>query len=132
MIPVIDSGYRLPISEGFVRFVSEPLISKGTETYLSELIAEEKPDPYDSHPVLRDRLRAIQSAEASSVPQNSEPASTLLSDLMLEEARLLHTLNPSIKTADLKLLAWQDFGEFIVRQWREELERCSCARLLFR
>lgn len=57
LVPAINTGTRLPVLEGFERFLSE----KELRDDFRELCAEEtEPSPWDTHPVLEERLSALQ------------------------------------------------------------------------
>src|SRR6185295_1862446 len=59
VMPLLDTGFRAPLAEGFSRFLAAPAIAEQVDTLLAQELAEGKSDPYDTHPSLKDRLAAL-------------------------------------------------------------------------
>lgn len=57
-LPALDRGLRVPILEGFERFLTEPRRSAEVRAALEEAAARPA-SPGDTHPALSDRLRAV-------------------------------------------------------------------------
>jgi len=120
--PLLGSGYRPPIAEGFRRFVSSPLISKAIGEQLDKQLREAQTQPYDSHPLLRDRIAAADRWSTSSQIQEDAQASTLIDDIGAAELELLQMLDPQLKQSTLRLVSWDNFtAEFLIPMWKENV-----------
>ena len=75
--PSLGEGSVPAIGDGFVRFVSAPHVSTAISKDLATCLREEKTEPYDTHPPMRDRIAAAQLLPDCSGPQDPRPASTL-------------------------------------------------------
>jgi len=108
VMPLLDTGFRAPLAEGFSRFLAAPAIAEQVDTLLAQELAEGKSDPYDTHPSLKDRLAAL--AGLPEVP--SEPgeraALSLLTDVDAVESALLGFLFPRKRRPDYASTAWDD------------------------
>jgi Zn-dependent protease with chaperone function len=120
--PNLNNGLRLPICEGFVQFVAAPNVSRGIEQYLDKLYKEQKVEPYDSHPPLRDRLKAAQGMPPrQGQPEDTAFAATLFENVVAEEARLLQMLGTGQDISQLKLIHWEDLQAATILQWKETM-----------
>ncbi|MBI5103684.1 MAG: M48 family metallopeptidase [Solirubrobacterales bacterium] len=103
--PALALGGRPPIAEGFARFLAVPAVRSATEEHLAQRLAEEQPDPYASHPTLRERLEALGADPvASAEPAAGPRAVDLLDDLPALERGLLR------EPDELRPLGWEDVG----------------------
>src|SRR5579864_2033981 len=74
--PSLDDGCLVAVGDGFQRFIAVPDVSSAISKDLSQRLQEEKVQPYDTHPPLRDRIAAAQKLSEGSAPQDAQPAST--------------------------------------------------------
>jgi heat shock protein HtpX len=74
VVPVLNQGCRPAIADGFSRFLAAPQIEVQVTKGIENEIAEGKTEPYDTHPPLRDRIRAIARLEAEPCEKNGELA----------------------------------------------------------
>jgi Zn-dependent protease with chaperone function len=130
--PALGAGFRLPLSEGFARFITTPPVQDAMQQAVSEALAAGT-DPYDSHPTLQQRITAIEalpvtepietlsapampeSPDARSpipadLPAPARSAISLLLDLPTLEQQLLVTLIGTNRVATLVPLAWDKAG----------------------
>jgi Zn-dependent protease with chaperone function len=106
-LPLLDGGYRLPLAEGFARFLSAAQVREATDTVMGEELRTATTDPFDSHPSLSERLEALAIEERR--PGKSEPAVSLLADIDGTELRLIRQMNPEWAES-AALVAWDSVG----------------------
>ena len=124
--PMLNLGSRPPIAVGFSQFLSVPSIAKQVESAIGREIEEGKVAPYDSHPPLRDRLRAVESLAGESQPDDPAPALALLNDPSAEELRLLQTAIPALKADQLKPVSWEEQAmRVLLPSWIEAVTQYS-------
>ncbi len=119
ILPVLRSGYRLPVSEGFHQFVAAPAIAVQIEQHLNKVLKEEKVHPYDSHPPLRDRLAAIAALPPQPAVQDTALATSLLSNVMEEEAKLLQMSSKDEDVSKLMPIGWEQLPVSMIKTWME-------------
>ena len=118
LAPMLNMGSRPPIALGFSQFLSVPIIATQVEAAIGSEIEEGKVQPYDSHPPLRDRLRAVQSLSGESQPDDPSPALSLLNDPAAEELRFLQAANPTLQADKLKPVSWEEQAmKVLVPNW---------------
>jgi Zn-dependent protease with chaperone function len=78
VVPVLQSGRRPSVSDGFRRFVEHEDVSKSADQHLEE-IREKASDAYDSHPSLAERIAAVR-GRPDGPADNTPPAIDLLRD----------------------------------------------------
>ena len=108
----LDNGHRPPITAGFQRFLGDHQIRAQVDTILAAEIAEGETNPYDSHPTLADRLRAIGAEPTGEVspPAPQDSAAALLRDLDRLEHELLAATFGRDAVTHLGSIAWEDAG----------------------
>jgi len=123
-VPVLESGHRPPLLEGFRRFRDAGAVSQATEQILAEEMKAEA-DPYDTHPPLPVRIAALERLPDSEPPPekgDDQPAVTLLADADGLELDLLSFLAGE-DVGHFKRLAWESVPEQVmVPGWRRFLE----------
>jgi len=110
LAPMLSQGALPGIGDGFAQFVSVPMINQQIQKNLEKNIQEAKTNPYDTHPPLRDRIAATEKLPAGSIPEDSNPARTLLNHADALELRFLETMNPDLKPGTLKCVSWDELG----------------------
>lgn len=106
--PSLGEGSLVAVGDGFVRFVSVPQISAALSKSLSERMQEEKTQPYDTHPPLRDRIAAAQKLPECNAAQNAQPANTLLENLQATELQFVQHSIPDLRAGGLSYVGWDD------------------------
>lgn len=120
MAPVLGSGFQTGIAAGFGRFVAQPEIGKQIEQLVATQEREEKTDVYDTHPALTDRLAALQELPDTQMPENTEPALSLLKQVADQETALLRFQFGPERTSSLKPIPWEEVGdEVYLPHWRK-------------
>jgi len=122
IVPVIQAGFRPPVIDGFRRYTSSPRVSA-----LFDVVGREqeqpsdKPDPYDTHPSLADRLAALRT-QPSRPATDARPATVLLRDVERCEGQLFAVLSADL--ADLKPVDWSRVGDAVYApMWRARIKQ---------
>jgi heat shock protein HtpX len=106
--PLLSSGRRPPIGEGFSAFIRAETIDRAANEHLERELAEGRTDPYDSHPSLAERIAALENV-APGEPDHSPPAEALVDDPMaLERAQAIHLFGP--EAGELPPVEWDAVG----------------------
>lgn len=119
--PAVKKGFRPRVAEGFQAFLSSPLATDATPKILSSVLEQENTNPYDSHPCLRDRLKALGGDDSPLPALGAETGSALALVRGIEKAEpglfgFLMKINPE----RLDPVAWEDTGEKVHRPHLEE------------
>jgi Zn-dependent protease with chaperone function len=119
VVPMLDTGRRPQIAEGFSTMVHRSRLTASLDEFVAERMAEGDPDPYASHPTLRQRLRALGVPEDERLPAAPERAAlSLLRDAPELELRLL-SFHFGNRFTRMSLGSWsQDAGASHVKLWR--------------
>lgn len=106
--PPLNDGCLVAVGDGFQRFIAVPEVSSAISKDLSKRLQEEKTQPYDTHPPLRDRIAAAEKLSEGSAPQDAQPASTLLQNLPATELKFVETCIPDTRPGSLQYVGWED------------------------
>lgn len=115
--PLLEAGFLPPIGEGFARF--------GASAFAEKAVAEmdsqpAEPDPYDSHPVLQERLDALAGLPEPAGAGEDGSAISLLDDPSGLEALLTSRFEPAPGAPAFAPLAWTDAGHSVyLPQWQQ-------------
>jgi heat shock protein HtpX len=119
LAPMLSQGAVPGIGDGFARFVSVPTINEQIQKNLEQHIREAKTNPYDTHPPLRDRIAATEKMPAGSIPEDANPARSLLDHADALEIQFLEKMNPDMKPGALKCVSWDELGTRVtIPAWR--------------
>lgn len=115
----LKDGSLVALGDGFARFVSVPEISSQLEKSLHSRLQEEKTNPYNTHPALKDRIAAAEKlSEGSSLPEN-QPASTLMDDLPATELKLVQQCVEDVPPS-LKYVSWDQIATTVtIPSWEK-------------
>lgn len=117
--PVLNAGFRVPLMDGFAQFMSTPAISNSVSRVIDQAMSNSKPDPYDTHPSLRDRIEAIKSLPPGALLADDPLAISLLEDVSGQEKQLLASLVGQEAVAKLEKVDWDQVGAKVyVPQWK--------------
>lgn len=118
VVPVLNSGYRPPLADGFQRFLGAHNVHDQVTRSLQQELTEGRADPYDSHPSLRERLAALGSPPEET--RHDPAAISLLDDVGGIELQLLEVLGGPSSSRKLQALDWNTVGTRVyLPQWRE-------------
>jgi Zn-dependent protease with chaperone function len=124
--PKLGAGSLVAVGDGFQRFVAAPAVSSEIAKTLSHRLQEEKTEPYDTHPPLRERIAAARNVSETFAPQNTEPASSLLDNLSATEVRFVETCVADIPPGSLKHVAWDDVvSQVTIPSWQKFVNEYS-------
>ena len=122
--PVLNAGRKPPIAEGFQRFVAAPLSAAAYSASLEEELKKREADPYQTHPCLLERIKALSSLPTLLQMQNDSPAVELLCNVRALEAAILTHLAGEKNAADLKPIPWDTVGSDIyLPLWEKQVEK---------
>ena len=108
-VPLVEAGFQPPLAEGFSRFLAEPAIMKEVDSATQQRLAEEKSDPYDSHPPDAERIAALAALAAGPDPPHEPAAISLVDGVEAIDSVILvgMTLTPQLP---LQRISWADAG----------------------
>lgn len=130
--PALEAGFLPPLAAGFAQFLAAPSVASEVSAHLQHELDSISTDPLDSHPALRDRMKALHWTEDAEQPASEPSAIHLLTGLPDLERELLRTIAPNVAVSELTPIAWTDIGEAWVTNWRRFVEsgRAALAGLL--
>lgn len=109
--PMLRFGVRLPLLEGFRRFLAVQTISSAVLRTADTRMQEDKTDELDSHPALPERVAALAHlpAEAHEPQATSEvPTIALLGDPTAFETALIGEILGKSVVSNLRFVTWED------------------------
>lgn len=116
--PVLNAGYRPPLSEGFRQFVQSGKVADAIGKQLDEELKTGKADPYDTHPPLKERIAAVEHLPAGDPGPDDPAATTLLADVPALENQLVTTLAGADAAGKLKPIDWTEVcTQVYLPQW---------------
>jgi len=116
--PVLNAGYRPPLTEGFRQFVQSGKVADAIDKQLNEELKTGKADPYDTHPPLKERIAAVEHLPAGDPGPDDPPATTLLADVPALENHLVTTMAGPEAAGKLKPIDWTEVcTEVYLPQW---------------
>jgi heat shock protein HtpX len=123
LVPVLNAGFLPPLADGFTQFLHQPLVAEAVNRATQEEMTTPTIDPYDSHPPLSERLKALQGLPQGPEPASEPPALSLLDDLAGAEPRLAASLMKPDAPA-LRPVSWEDVGvEVQIPYWEARIRR---------
>lgn len=121
-VPVLQSGYRTPLCEGFRSFFESSKVRTAMDKALATALTDSKTDPYDSHPPLKERLDAIATESGPRLPERDPPFIHVVRNLDNLEVAMIEHLAKLIKEKVPASLPWSDVAEKVwVPQWKQML-----------
>jgi len=119
VVPVLSTGYRPAIAEGYARLIG----AKGTSQAVTEAVEKEmkegRADPYDTHPALAERIAALEKLSGGEA-EDARSALSLLGEVRQVERLLLGMFVTPESLASLKEISWEDVGEKVyVHRWKQ-------------
>ena len=124
--PALGDGSLVAIGEGFARFLIVPEISAAIAKNLESRLLQEKTQPYDTHPPLRDRIAAAEKFATSNIVSDNRPANALLENLQLTELQFIEARIPDISPGSLKYVRWDEVaGSVTIPGWQKFVDEYS-------
>jgi len=121
--PVLGAGFHPPLAEGFGRFVNTGPIAEAVSQSIDAELKGAKPDPYDTHPPLRERIAAVENLPGGRPRTPDPPAITLLENGYELETRLLTALIGGRQAQPFKPVMWENVGTQVYLPGWEDLVR---------
>lgn len=122
----LNAGVRPPLAEGFRRFLAQEQIAAELAAGLERRIAEERDDPFSTHPPLRHRLAAVAARPATVRPADARPALDLVSSIAAVELELLAAVLDADLLARTRAAPWEEVVERAsVPTWRAHLNEIA-------
>jgi Zn-dependent protease with chaperone function len=119
VMPLLQRGLRVPLFDGFRRFLAEPRKRPEVARRIEEL-QRQPPSPWDTHPTLAERLDALAAPAALSAARS--PADCL--ELLGGEVAAEDAWYRIATTGNLRELDWDEVGgEAVLPALREALEQ---------
>jgi heat shock protein HtpX len=120
--PVISSGYRPPLMEGFSQFIHAPSVARLMSQTVEQELDKGETNPYDTHPTLRERIAALQTLPSGSEDDDPIPALSLLEDVPgLKQAVFAHVFGPA-QVGSWQRIDWQNVGPTVyLPVWKKTL-----------
>ena len=116
--PVLNAGFRPPLTEGFRQFVQAGKVAEAIGRQVEEELQSGKVDPYDTHPPLKERIAAIEHLPAGETDLDDPVATTLLADVATLEQRMVATLAGPEAAGKLKPIDWTEVCTHVyLPQW---------------
>lgn len=123
--PALDAGFRPPMAEGFDRYMKSAVANELRPRIASALEMEAQ-DPYDSHPALADRLRALAAMAVNERPEDSSSALSLIEDPAVHECELLQGEPGGRPITSLKVIGWHEvLPRVYLPRWRKVADRIA-------
>lgn len=127
VLPVLISGKRPRIGDGFRRFSSAPRVRDATASILNAAM-EAPDDPFDTHPPLARRLAAVADfpAQGTLPLPDDQAAIDLLGSVDEAEAALLCYLIADESRRPDQTVEWDDVGRDVwIPIWQERVDEAS-------
>lgn len=123
VVPLLGLGFLPPVASGFSLFLHQPEVESAIAKATQDELTAPSVDPYDSHPSLPDRIKALESMPAGPDPASEPPALSLLTDAAAVEPGLVSSLMKPEAPA-LRPVSWQAVGpEVLIPHWQARVRR---------
>jgi Zn-dependent protease with chaperone function len=123
VIPVLSAGFLPPLADGFAQFLREPRVADAVNRATQEEMTTPRADPYDSHPSLPDRIKALEGLPPGPESASDPPALSLLENAADAEPPLAASLLKPGAPA-LRPVSWPEVGiEVQVPYWEARVRR---------
>jgi len=121
LLPVVQAGFRPPVTWGFARYSADPKVSPLFEAVAQDQESAEQ-NPYDTHPPLKDRVAALSRQASAAGVADIRPAASLLRDIDACERRLFEKISADF--ASLKALDWAHVCDAVYTpMWRARVKK---------
>ena len=121
LMRVLSAGFLPPFAAGFGPFMESETVKGQLEKALGE-IEKLQSQPYDEHPSLGERIRALEALPAGREPEEAPPAVSLLGNLQRRERELFALMNPELGPK-LRPIGWEDVTAAVHIPYWAELTR---------
>ncbi len=124
--PVLDAGFRPPVSDGFDRFLRESDVAKSLRDVIQLEIQYRNGHPFDTHPPLSARIDAMRDLKEGEPLAYDPAALSLLENIVYLEGRMLAILLGEEVVENLIFVQWDDVVEQVYYPlWTRNLVKYS-------
>ncbi len=106
--PALANGLLPPLAAGFDRFVRSERVEHAMQTALDRALAEDQASGHDTHPPLRERLRALAGMPDKAMPEGGPAIALLTATLAARERELMNAMLKPEVAHRLKVTSWED------------------------
>jgi hypothetical protein len=126
--PLLANGFRPPLAEGFQAFIRSPEVFLAMQEAMVQEMEQSVPNPYDTHPNLKDRIAALEKLPAPAMPIDDHPALALIGHVAELEKELMALLYGEERAREFQTIAWKDsVARVYVPVWREKVREYAKA-----
>jgi hypothetical protein len=126
--PLLANGFRPPLAEGFQAFIRSPEVFLAMQEAMVQEMEQSVPNPYDTHPSLKDRIAALEKLPAPAMPIDDHPALALIGHVAELEKELMASLYAGERAREFQKIAWKDsVARVYVPVWREKVREYAKA-----
>lgn len=126
VVPALASGFLPPIAGGFERFASSTAMAAQITSSVDRQLAQGASGAYDTHPSLKERIKALENMPRGDAPSQEQPAISLLEDLSNLEKAMVRSMFgiTQEKMEEIKPLNWDEVGEKVyLPNWKKTVDR---------
>jgi heat shock protein HtpX len=118
ILPIVEAGRMPCVAEGYAKFVAVPTISTQIDAILKKTLVTEKQGAYDTHPPLRDRIRAAGEIKTPALAMDTRMASCLFDEIERLELAWVQREMPRLTSKELPRVPWSNLvPEIIAPRW---------------
>jgi len=121
LLPIVEDGRLPPVGEGFSRFMRTELVMKILDGVVAGELAEDKDDPYDSHPPLRERIAALEGFDGAVHDLDARPSIDLVANAEAIERKLITDKLERAVTP----ISWDEVNALWIARWRKTAEQVA-------
>lgn len=120
VLPVVQAGFLPPIASGFDEYLRADRIVTNSQKLIEEAVIDERTDPFDTHPNLRDRLACLGlSNDAFTTSDADEGARTLVASIEKQGLELAKFSFGTDAVRRLRTIDWASVGDTVYAPtWR--------------
>jgi Zn-dependent protease with chaperone function len=126
VVPLLERGFKPPIAHGFHHFMNVAHVDNALKEDVQRELREGKGDAYDSHPPLRERVRALKAMRGGDVNPEEPMTVTLVRDVAQLERQMLSSIDEHAAAA-LQEIPWEESPRVFVKMWKEETQPHTAA-----
>jgi hypothetical protein len=124
--PVLQAGFVPPLAAGFQQFVAGEIGQKALAAAREQSLKADEGDVLDTHPPLRERLKALEGCRPGDTIGADPLAITLLADPQALERAVIAPALPPADGQPLPPIQWSEVGERVYQPiWQKETQAAA-------
>ncbi len=128
VVPVFRAGYMPPLADGFGRFLQSKTITWKVNQTIENETSQSQQNPFDSHPLLFERIAAIHAQPIITETPGDPPAISLINNIPQIEIDLLERISKIAHIEHLTPASWDDLVElFYIPSWESSIKQQKLA-----